>query len=132
MIKKVSVKVKCPLCQHSLMDEENKLHGKPSIKLNIQLNEDRGVIHLCSIYDCYDHKCNIDLTEGIAEFTCPHCNQILNSTEVCNVCGANMVPLMLDVGGRVTICSRKGCKNHYVAFEDINEAVSRFYDEYGF
>jgi len=133
MSKSVSVQVKCPLCNSSLMDNEHRLHDKSSIKLNIHNKKERGVIHLCSIYGCYDHACNISLSGNeTAEFTCPHCNQILNSSEKCRLCDAHMVPLNLDIGGRVVMCSREGCKNHYVAFENPNDAITRFYEEYGF
>jgi ssDNA-binding Zn-finger/Zn-ribbon topoisomerase 1 len=133
MAKSVSIHVKCPLCKKSLMDNEHQLHNKPSIKLNIQLGDTRGVFRLCSIYGCYDHESDLDITGvDIAEFTCPHCNQILNSVEKCEVCDAPMVPFILDIGGKVAICSRKGCKNHYVAFKDPEDAVKQFYDEYGF
>lgn len=133
MAKNVSVQVKCPKCKQSLMDAEHMLNDKPSIKLNIQLGANRGVIRLCSIYGCYDHESNIDLSGGgIADFTCPHCNQLLNTTEKCGACEAPMVPMNLDMGGRVAVCSRKGCDNHYVAFENPADALARFYDAYGF
>ncbi len=133
MSKNVSVQVKCPFCKKSLMDSDNMLHGYPAIKLNIQLDKNRGVIHLCSIYDCYDHVSNIDISgDKIAEFSCPHCNQLLNTNEACDICGASMVSFNLDMGGKVAICSRHGCKKHYVAFENLQDAVKRFYDEYGF
>jgi hypothetical protein len=34
------------------------------------------------------------------------------------------------VGGRISICSRNGCKNHYFVFDDIDTALRRFYTEY--
>lgn len=133
MAKSVSVHVKCPFCKKSLMDSEKQLHGYPAIKLNIQIEKTRGIIHFCSIYDCYDHECNIDLSGvEVAEFSCPHCNQLLNTAEKCDVCEASMVSFNLDMGGKVAICSRQGCKKHYVAFENLHDAVKRFYDEYGF
>lgn len=133
MAKAVSVQVKCPLCGKSLMDHEHPLHGVPSIKLNIQLGKERGTIRLCSIYDCYDHVSDMDISGvDVAEFTCPHCNQVLNSAEKCGACDAPMVPFNLDMGGKVVICSRKGCTKHYVAFENLQDAVRKFYDEYGF
>jgi hypothetical protein len=133
MVQSVSIHVKCPLCKMSLMDNEHPIHNKPSIKLNIQHGKGRGTIRLCSIYDCYDHECDVDLSLiDIAEFSCPHCNQVLNSTEKCDTCGAPMVPFVMDISGKVAICSRNGCTKHYVAFENPLDAVSKFYDEYGF
>ena len=133
MEKAVSIHVKCPICRVSLMDHEHKLQDKPSIKLNIQVGDQRGVIRLSSIYGNYDHEASLDLTEvDIAEFSCPHCNQVLNSKETCTKCSAPMVPFVIDIGGKVSICSRKGCSNHYVAIEDLYNTLIKFYDEYGF
>ena len=133
MEKAVSIHVKCPICRVSLMDHEHKLQDKPSIKLNIEVGGKRGVIRLCSIYGNYDHEVILDLSGvDIAEFSCPHCNQVLNSKEACTKCGAPMVPFIMDIGGKVSICSRKGCSNHYVAIEDLYNTLIKFYDEYGF
>lgn len=133
MTKIVSLNVKCPKCRLSLMDFNYLLNEKPSIKLNIRAGEERGIIHLCSIYGCYDHESNITIPKNvIAQFTCPHCNQILNSKEDCDECSAPMVPFILEMGGKVSICSRNGCQKHYVAFEDLSDTLRKFYDEYGF
>jgi hypothetical protein len=43
-----------------------------------------------------------------------------------------MVPFYLDMGGKVSICSRSGCKNHHVEFEDLSQALRKLYQEYGF
>ncbi len=132
MSDKVCVSVKCSLCNKSLMDHEHFLHDKPSIKLNIQLGNVRGIIRLCSIYGCYDHESDVDLSGvDIAEFACPHCNQLLATKELCDKCGAPLVGFILDIGGKVNLCSRKGCTKHYVVFEDINNALKLFYNEYG-
>ena len=135
MTKTVSLNLKCPHCRHSFMDSETPLKDKPSIKLNIETSTDRGTIRLCSIYGCYDHLCDIDLKEGeIAHFFCPHCNKELKSNDECDTvnCNAPMIPFTLHLGGKVFICSRKGCDNHFVAFEDLATEVRKFYDEYGF
>ncbi len=133
MANTVSINVKCPICQKSLMDTENPLNGKPSIKINIQGGGLRGIIRLCSIYGCYDHKSDIDIGNiEIAEFSCPHCNQILNVAEKCDLCKAPLVTFLMDVGGKVSICSRKGCTKHFVAFENVNDELRKFYNEYGF
>jgi Zn finger protein HypA/HybF involved in hydrogenase expression len=43
-----------------------------------------------------------------------------------------MLPFHLDMGGKVSICSRIGCKNHFVEFEDLSVALRQFYQEYGY
>jgi len=133
MSKIISVNVKCPHCRKSLMDNDYLLVDKPSIKLNIEMAEKRGTIRLCSIYGCYEHEADIDLPKGeVAKIYCPNCNKEIVSDEKCDVCDANIIPLVLEMGGRVGICSRAGCTKHYVAFEDLSDAIRKFYKEYGY
>ena len=132
MKKQISLSVKCPFCGRSLMNQDESLNGKPTIKLNIQTQNSRGTIYLCSIYECYDYHTEVPLTEKeIVDFACPHCNKELNTREECHVCGAPMVSLLLTTGGRVSLCSRTGCPNHYVAFEDLATELQKFYEIFG-
>jgi len=131
MQKSVVVNVKCPHCGESLMDQTNALHDVSGIHLNIKSGEKSGNIYLCSHYGCYDHKSDLELAAGeIAEFSCPHCNTKL-AKDSCEKCSAPMVPLLLENGGKVNFCSRKGCPQHQIVFEDVNDAMQLFYDEYG-
>lgn len=133
MTKTISLNVKCPHCGKTFMDQENQLLERPSIKLNIETDSGRGTIRLCSIYGCYEHSCDFDLKDKeIARFFCPNCNKELTSKDLCEICEAPMVPLTLQLGGKVFICSRSGCENHFVAFEDLATEVRKFYHEYGF
>ncbi len=132
MKKQVSLNVQCPHCLSSLMDTVNELNGYPSIKLNILTPEDKGIIHICSVYECFDHKANIDIRDNtIVDFYCPECNKELLVKEECKICDGPMVSFIMQVGGRVNICSRKGCSNHYVAFSDLTTELTRFYNEFG-
>jgi len=133
MNKLISISVKCPNCRTSLMDHENLLSDVPSIKLNIEIGDERGIIRLCSIFGCYDHVSDVKIPDDkIAKFYCPHCNKALLSKEECDLCEAPMVPFVLEMGGRVSICSRSGCTKHYVAFEELSDAIRKFYKEYGY
>jgi len=131
MKKRISLKVKCPYCRKSLMDEEHQLYGFPRIKLNIVTPEERGVIYLCSVYECFDHKADVEIEKGtVVDIYCPHCNKELLVKEECKHCGAPMADLVLKAGGRVSFCSRAGCPNHYVAFTDLSTELAQFYNEY--
>jgi len=132
MKKKISLHVKCPHCRESLMDEKNLLHGFPSIRLNIVTPEERGIINLCSVFECFDHTANIDIKQDtIVDFYCPKCNKELTVKDECKLCGAPMVTFVLKAGGRVSICSRKGCSSHYLTFHDLSHELSKFYNEFG-
>lgn len=131
--KEISLHVKCPLCGKSLMDEEFLLNNKPSVKVNIQTESDRGVLHLCSIYGCTLKHIGIEVNEGeIVDMYCPHCNKELTVSDECMDCGAPMVSFVIRAGGVVRVCSRNGCPGHHIVFRDVRDEMSKFYYEYGF
>jgi len=121
------------MCGEMLMDEDQTVDNEASIKLTIRMQDQKGTIHLSSIYGSYNYLCDLELPFGnVASFYCPHCNQQITSQVECLTCGATMVPFHLDMGGKVAICSRAGCKNHTVEFIDLGDALKRLYQEYGF
>lgn len=132
MAKQISLNVKCNKCGQSLMDYKNQVNNMPSICINIDTGEKKGKMWLCSTYGCYDHTADIDIPhEAIVDFSCPHCNELLNTAIKCKVCDAPMVKFNIEIGGVVSVCSRNGCKNHYVMFEDLESAIRKFHREYG-
>jgi len=132
MKKYISLGVNCPHCNESLMDMNHQIHNYPSIKVNIETARAKGIIWLCSIYDCYDHENNIELREDEeVRFFCPHCSQSLMLETICNQCKAKMAGFVIKAGGKIDFCSRKGCKNHYVLFENLADEIRNFYKEYG-
>lgn len=129
----LSLRVKCPICGKMLMDEEQTVDNEASIRLNIEMQARKGTIHLSSVYGSYNYQCDLDLSAGkVAIFYCPNCNNQITSSVECLMCGAPMVPIPLEMGGKVAICSRVGCKNHTVEFTDLGDALRRLYQEYGF
>lgn len=130
MFNLISLKVKCPVCGKSLMDEEQLVDNCPSIKLTIKLGDDAGTIRLSSVYESYNYMTDIKLPENeISALTCPLCNTDLVSKLVCEVCKAPMIPLDLELGGNVSICSRIGCKNHFMKFVDFSFALKNLFEE---
>lgn len=133
MYELMSLKVNCPDCGTSLMDDKQLIDHEPSIHLNIEVNGNNGSINLSSIYGSYNYKSDIELVKGeVAKFFCPHCSANIVSEVPCYSCQAPMVPFYLDMGGKVSICSRSGCKDHKVEFDDLSIALSKLYQEYGF
>ena len=131
--KLISLKVNCPSCNHSLMDYTHFLNAKPSIKLHIEIKDQRGIINLCSTYGCYEKVSTVELIdEEIVKLFCPHCKKDLPVSAICDVCGAPLVYFKLEKGGKVHACSRIGCKKRAVSFEDIYSTLSNFYTEYGY
>ncbi len=132
MYELISLKLKCPVCGESLMDDNHLVDNESSIMLNVEMAGKKGEIRLSSVYGSYNYVTDIEMPKGeVAKFSCPQCKTHITSDSECLSCGANMVPFYLDMGGKVTICSRSGCKNHIVEFEDLSIALKKLYQEYG-
>jgi NADH-quinone oxidoreductase subunit E len=107
------INVNCPHCNHSLKDETFPIDGQPSIRVIISYNHKQGWLRLSCLYGSYNFACEYDVPmDSVATFICPHCNVEFHSTLDCSICAAPMVPMFVDGGGIVQICSRRGCKNH--------------------
>ena len=107
------VNVSCPHCNHSLKDETFSVDGQPSICVTISSDSQQDLLRLSCLYGSYNFACDLDVpTDSVVSFICPHCNVEFPSTLDCSVCAAPMVPMLVDGGGIVQICSRRGCKNH--------------------
>jgi ssDNA-binding Zn-finger/Zn-ribbon topoisomerase 1 len=115
------------------MDADHPVDNEPGIKLNVKCEGKEGEVILSSIYGSYNFTSDIELPKDtIAVFSCPHCKEELETESKCLTCDAPMVPFYLDMGGKVSICSRSGCKNHFVEFDDLSVALKRLYQEYGY
>lgn len=114
------------------MDYRTMVNGKPGVKCDIELDGKKGHIWLCSTYGCYDHQTDIEIPlNNEVTFFCPHCQEELNTGIKCDVCSADMVKFNIEIGGVVNICSRAGCKNHYVMFEDLESTIRKYTQEFG-
>lgn len=107
------VNVSCPHCNHSLKDETFAIDGHPSIRVTISSDHKQGWLRLSCLYGSYNFASEFEVSTGsVVTFLCPHCDVKFPSTLDCSACAAPMVPMLVDGGGIVQICSRRGCKNH--------------------
>ena len=105
--------VSCPHCNHVLKDETFAIDGHPSIWVTICSDHKQGWLRLSCLYGSYNFTCEFDVpADSVVSFICPHCDVEFHSTLDCSICAAPMVPMLVDGGGIVQICSRRGCKNH--------------------
>lgn len=107
------ISVSCPHCNRSLMDETFAIDGHPSIRVNITHNREEGWLRLSCLYGSHNIAAELNIPDNaVVKFHCPHCGVEIPSTSDCSMCGSPMVPMLVDGGGVVKICSRHGCKNH--------------------
>lgn len=129
----ISINVKCPHCGQSLMDKEHKLDNESSIYMNLDLNKKKGNIRLSSVYGSFNYMSDFDVADkAVAEFLCPHCKGLLSTSTQCASCEAPIVDLILDMGGKVSFCSRRGCHQHAIQIEDLSLVLNKFYDAYAY
>ncbi|UCH14375.1 MAG: hypothetical protein JSV22_00040 [Bacteroidales bacterium] len=124
----ISLMVKCPYCDQSLMDYYKLIRGKPSIRLHVKSGDNEGIINLCSLYGSYDKVSEIDLIDGeIVEILCPVCYRNFKCKTTCNICKAPVFNVKLETGGKLHICSRINCKKRSIIWEDIYDDLTRYF-----
>ncbi len=107
------VDVSCARCGHSLMDPDYLIDGHPSVHLNASFEDNRGWARLSCLYGSYAVESEHDIPmNAVVRFLCPHCNQEQKGVTMCPDCDSSMVPMVINGGGMVKICTRRGCKSH--------------------
>lgn len=130
-MKKLIVNVKCPYCRKSLMDEEKQIGGYPGVKTRIQYHEKTGILYLSAVFGSFNILSDIYIPkEEIVLFFCPECNASLLLKDLCEECKAPLAFLELKSGGTVQICSRRGCKYHFMDYTNFAQKLSAFYNTY--
>ena len=123
--------VKCPKCKQSLKDELHLINGQPSIKVDVLMSGIRGSLYLSSIWGDYSKKSTVGIPNGaIVEMYCPHCSRRLISEKKCHDCHTWLVPMDLEEGGKVFICSRAGCHVHEIKPTDYRQLQAIQQNEY--
>lgn len=113
------------------MDEETQIDSRPAIRVLAKYGARSGPLHLSSAYGSYRIRSDFEIKKGtIAKFSCPHCKKEMMGSRRCDKCDAPMIPLSLQEGGLVQICSRRGCKKHCLEFEDPEAELRAFYGAY--
>lgn len=106
------VDVSCPRCNHSLMDAEYPVDGRPSVRCSVSFDGRHGWVRLSSVCGSSTFAAEQEIpAETVVRFFCPHCHAELIGRSACPACEAPLVPMMIQGGGILQICSRRGCEN---------------------
>ena len=105
------IEVRCPRCNHSLMDTDFPLDDHPSIRCTVSFDHRFGWLRISSVYDSRNISAEHDIPpETVVRFFCPHCHGQLIGRSTCPTCEAPMVAMMIGGGGIMQVCSRRGCE----------------------
>ena len=123
----IKVEVNCPSCQKSLSNSKVKIDDLPSIEISAKISGKSGKVYLSQIYGSYQKKFVgvEDIPDSLVECFCPQCHKPFPNHKICS-CHAPVVTLNLEIGGSIHFCTRNGCKNHSVEFQNIDDAYSLF------
>lgn len=125
------LKIKCPHCRMSLMDDTIKIDNERSIKVNIEFDNKKGWLRLSALYGSYNIISEYEIPDGkVVKFFCPHCAKNLSVDVKCDKCNVPLVRFILEGGGYVSICSQKGCYKHSLEFEDVDKAMELYYNQF--
>lgn len=99
-------KATCPK-RHSLIDNDFKIDGLPSLKVKIISGAKEGIAHLDPVYG--KHRNNFDLgfkIEKDAKYVCPDCNNsIVQQDKLCPICGSPVLSFEINGQGIYEVCS---------------------------
>lgn len=96
---------------HSLIDDEHKINGLPSIKLKAASGKNEGFIHLDPIYGKHQHHYGIQFKDGeIVNLSCPVCGiSIVDEKKRGPNCGDPTYSLIIPGKGIVEGCTKFNC-----------------------
>lgn len=123
----IRLPAKCPKCAAPLMSAQVRVDGLPSVDMLARVGGLQGHIYLSQVYGSYDKRFAgvADISGSVAESSCPHCREPFPYQLPC-ACGAPMIGVDLVCGGIIKICTRNGCRRHFLQFVDVDDAFTLF------
>ena len=126
-----TLQIKNAVCskRHSLMDDEIKIDGKPSIKLKLVQNGKEGFVNLDPTYGKNRDKYGIEIKSSEqVQISCPKCNiSVVDKESVCPKCRATVYTFEVPPRGIFEGCINPQCDWQRWAF--VDEAGVRDYVE---
>jgi len=128
VVDNLRILVNCLKCRKSLMNPDVQIDRLNAIHLFVKIGDKTGNLFLSQIYGSYNKRFDgiDDIEDAVVECSCPHCHNPLPFFERCSTCQAPVIGLGLQVGGIIKVCSRNGCKQHALEFEEIDHAFRLF------
>lgn len=114
---------------HSLIDNEVRINGMPTIKLNFRHEAKQGVLMRDPVYGMDRNNYSVTVPES-AELTisCPTCgSSLMQHGRLCPRCGAETYAIVEPSDGEIEACSRRSCS--WQQWRSIDEAGQKQYIE---
>gem|GEM_PF-177628 len=111
----------CPK-RHSLIDNEFKIGGFPSLKVKVVSENNEGIIHIDPVYGKHRNVFDLGFSIGKeAKFVCPDCNgSVIMQDKSCPECGAPILSFDTNGQGLYEVCSSEN--NNWARWEFVDSA----------
>jgi hypothetical protein len=123
--------VTCPN-GHSLMSENVRIHGEPSLKIGVEIGNEKGHFFIDAFWG--SHKKLFDFIPPlgpapvIVKSFCPTCGTSLIVEDLCSIpdCKTKEHILLLLPGkkNRILVCARLGCPGHRLEVQELPHEVT--------
>ena len=115
--------------RHSLIDNDFKIDGLPSLKVKVISEGKEGIIHLDPVYG--KHRNNFDVGFKIgkdANYVCPECNvSLVQENKTCPKCGSPVLTFEISGQGTYEVCSAES--SNWEKWDFVDNAGLREYIE---
>ncbi|MBK7499761.1 MAG: HAMP domain-containing protein [Ignavibacteriales bacterium] len=115
--------------RHSLIDNDYKIDGMPSLKVKVVSDGKEGMVHLDPVYG--KHRNNFDVGFKIgkdAKYVCPDCNNsLVLENKTCPKCGAPILAFEISGEGIYEVCSSEG--SNWEKWDSVDSAGLKEYIE---
>ena len=115
--------------RHSLMDNDFKIDGLPSIKVKVISDSKEGIIHLDPVYGKHRNFFNLDFNiSKDTKFVCPDCNvSFVQQDKVCPKCSSPVLAFEIEGQGIYEVCSSD--KSNWEKWEFVDSLGFKEYIE---
>jgi two-component system NtrC family sensor kinase len=115
--------------RHSLIDNEVRIGGLPSIRVRAAAGTEEGLVYLDPMYGRNSHQYGLAVALGTELLiSCPECHtSLLDPSARCPVCASPLCVIDTPGQGRLEACSRRGCD--YEQWEAVDTGGLREYAE---
>ena len=126
-----TLQIKTAVCskRHSLMDEEIKVDGKPSVKLKLSQDGKEGYVNLDPVYGKNRDKFTLEVfPPGHVQISCPKCNiSVIEKDVSCPKCKSTVYTFEVPPQGMFQGCINPKCD--WQRWASVDEAGIRDYIE---
>lgn len=123
--------IKKALCPkyHSLMDNDFKINGLPSIKVKVVSGGNVGIIHLDPVYGKHKNDYNLNFkVDKKTKFLCPECDtSLVFEDKSCPKCGSPILKFEISGQGFYEVCSSEN--SNWEKWEFVDAAGLKDYIE---